>query len=146
MQRLVESNPTRYSARAEIWSTAQKGGEREVLFRGRIDPRAVDTSGMRSLRYGGRLLQVVAAAMTVYDMGSATTESVRVSSPRPIAVETVRHVSGWSGAVLGAKAGAGVGSLVGIESGPGAILTGAVGGLIGGVAGYFGADWMRIKI
>ncbi len=32
--------------------------------------------------------------------------------------------------------------IIDIETGPGAILTGAIGGLIFGTAGYFGADWI----
>lgn len=40
------------------------------------------------------------------------------------------------------KIGGAAGAAVGIETGPGAILTGAVGALIFGTAGYFGADWI----
>ena len=35
-----------------------------------------------------------------------------------------------------------IGAGVGIETGPGAIITGLVGGIIFGTAGYFGADWV----
>ena len=35
-----------------------------------------------------------------------------------------------------------MGVAVGVETGPGAIITGAVGALVGGFAGYFGADWI----
>lgn len=142
MQRLAESNPTRYSTRAEMWQKAQAAGEREVLFKGSIEPRAVETTGMRSLRYGGRILQVGAVALTAYDMGSATVESVKVGSPRPITAETVRQVGGWGGAWAGAKVGTIVGAALGIETGPGAILIGLGFGAAFGVGGYLGADWV----
>ena len=142
MRQLAEGSPQRYGPRAELWRGAQQAGEREVLFRGRIDPRAIDTPGMRALRHGGRVVQVYGAAMTIYDMGSATVESIEVESPRPITAETVRQVGSWGGAWLGFKVGAAGGALLGIETGPGAIVTGLVGGLIFGTAGYFGADWV----
>jgi hypothetical protein len=33
-----------------------------------------------------------------------------------------------------------------IETGPGAIITGLVGGIVFGAAGYFGADWVADHI
>jgi hypothetical protein len=35
-----------------------------------------------------------------------------------------------------------LGGLAGVETGPGMVLTAIGGGLIGGTAGYFGADWI----
>lgn len=140
MEALARSNP-RFQARAEMWSGAQ-AAEREVLFRGPIDPRAIDSAAMRYMRYGGRGLQVAAVGLTVYDLGQATRESIRVESPAPLAAETVRQVGSWGGAWAGAKIGAGLGALAGIETGPGAVLTGLGGAIIFGTAGYFGADWV----
>jgi hypothetical protein len=37
--------------------------------------------------------------------------------------------------------GGGLGAAAGIETGPGALVTGLVGSLIGGYAGFTGADW-----
>jgi hypothetical protein len=142
MQQLASENPQRYSTRAELWRGAQEAGEREVLFRGRISPSAIDTPGMRALRHGGRALQVYGAAMTVYDMGAATVESVETGSPRPVVAESVRQVGSWGGAWLGFKAGAAAGALAGIETGPGAVVTALAGGVVFGAAGYFGADWV----
>ena len=34
-----------------------------------------------------------------------------------------------------------MGALLGVETGPGLIITGAIGALVGGVLGYMGADW-----
>jgi hypothetical protein len=35
-----------------------------------------------------------------------------------------------------------LGAAAGVETGPGMVLTAIGGGLIGGVAGYFGGDWV----
>lgn len=37
-------------------------------------------------------------------------------------------------------------SAQGIETGPGAIITGLVGGIVAGAAGYYGADWIADHI
>lgn len=50
-----------------------------------------------------------------------------------------RSVGGWTGAVLGAK----VGTLLGIESGPGAIVTGIIGGGLGAWGGSEIVDWIE---
>ena len=50
-----------------------------------------------------------------------------------------RSVGGWTGAVVGAK----VGTLLGIESGPGAIVTGIIGGGLGAWGGGEIVDWIE---
>ena len=50
-----------------------------------------------------------------------------------------RSVGGWTGAVVGAK----VGTLLGIESGPGAIVTGIIGGGLGAWGGSEIVDWIE---
>lgn len=49
-------------------------------------------------------------------------------------------------AVAGAKIGTVAGAAVGIETGPGVVLTGLIGGVIFGTSGYFGADWVADHI
>jgi RHS repeat-associated protein len=136
MEALVQEHPQRYTERAEMWRRAR---EREVLFKGVIDPRAIDTVPMRLLRYGGRGLQIAGAGLAAYDMAKATTESVRTESVKPVAAETLRQVGSWGLAWAGAKAGAAAGAAVG---GPGAVLTGLGVALAMGTAGYLGADWI----
>jgi hypothetical protein len=58
----------------------------------------------------------------------------------------IRQVGGWGGTIAGAKISGVVGAAFGIETGPGAILTGAGGAIVFGVAGYFGADWVANKV
>ncbi|EIQ26602.1 putative membrane protein [Shigella boydii 965-58] len=35
-----------------------------------------------------------------------------------------------------------IGASLGITTGPGAVATGIIGGIVFGAAGYFGADWV----
>jgi hypothetical protein len=49
-------------------------------------------------------------------------------------------------AFAGGKIGFGIGAAFGIETGPGAILTGAVGAVIFGGLGYFGFDLVADQI
>lgn len=65
---------------------------------------------------------------------------------KPISAEVIRQAGGWGGAVAGFKVGGVIGAGVGIETGPGAIITGLVGGIVFGTAGYFGADWVADHI
>lgn len=44
--------------------------------------------------------------------------------------------------MAGAKIGTVAGAAVGVETGPGAVITGLVGGIIFVAAGYYGADWI----
>jgi murein DD-endopeptidase MepM/ murein hydrolase activator NlpD len=94
----------------------------------------------------GRVLTVVGVILTVKDLAAATDRSIEQKSMKPLAAETIRQVGGWGGAAAGAKIGGVVGAAFGIETGPGAIVTGAIGAIVFGAAGYFGADWVADKI
>jgi hypothetical protein len=118
----------------------------EVLLRGPIPPSAVKGAGAMALTRGLQGVQIIGFAMTAVNMAHATEESFRLQSPRPISAEAIRQIGGWTAAWAGMKLGAAGGALMGIESGPGAVLTGAIGGMAGGVAGYFGFDWIADHI
>ena len=75
-------------------------------------------------------------------MAQAGRDSVQKHSVRPIAAESIRQAGGWGGAFAGMRIGGIAGVAVGIELGPGDIITGAAGALVFGVAGYFSADWI----
>jgi RHS repeat-associated protein len=146
LQRMEDADP-RFKQRIEKWTTAQsttEGGE--VLFEGGIPPQAVETVGTRMLRGGGRALFWVAVLLTVKDLIGAASRSLETQSAAPLAREVVRQVGGWAGAWLGFKGGAVIGAFVTSETGPGALVGGFVAGLIGGAAGFFGADWAAGKI
>jgi hypothetical protein len=94
----------------------------------------------------GRVLTVVGVVVTIADVTQATQRSINQNSFRPLGAEAVRQVGGWGMAFAGAKIGFATGALFGIETGPGAIATGALGAIIFGAAGYFGADWIADHI
>jgi hypothetical protein len=100
----------------------------------------------KGLRGGMKVLSGVGIALTVYDMGTATKESIDQKSIKPLGAESIRQIGGWAGGVAGAKLGGMIGLWLGIEVGPAALITGAIGGLAGGVLGYIGSDWVADKI
>lgn len=124
--------------------------EREVLLEGNVPARAVKSAVSMRVTQGLRFVQVVGLLMTTVDLTRASIKSVRERNALPIAAETLRQGGGWGGSALGGFAGAWaaakIGGVVGgtlfVETGPGALLTGAAGALIFGAAGYFGADWV----
>ncbi len=120
--------------------------DREVLIEGHIPAAAVKGAGAMAVTRGLQVIEGVGIVISVYDLGQAGMQSYHEHSVVPIARESVRQVGGWGGAMAGAELGGSVGGLLGIETGPGAIITGAVGGFIGGVAGFLGADWVARRI
>ncbi len=121
-------------------------GEREVLFKGFVSPKAVMRPLQLSLRVGGFGLQAAGVVASSHDVGYAIGTSQRTGSMKPVAAEALRQVGGWGGAWVGFKAGVALGAAAGIETGPGAVASGLAGGLVFGVAGYLGADWAADKI
>jgi hypothetical protein len=116
-------------------------GRAVTPVRGATLPEAV--AGERALlrnfkafRYGGRVLLVVGAGMSIARVASAPPgQQGRVAAG---------EAGGWAfslgGAALGAKAGAGAGLLLGFESGPGALIAAAIGSLIGAALGFAGGE------
>ncbi len=116
--------------------------DKEVCIEGFIPAKAVKGGKAMFITRGLQGVQVVGIVFTAIDIKNASVRSYEKGSIRPLAAETVRQVGGWGSAVIGAKLGSATGALLGIETGPFALATGAVGGLIGGVAGYFGFNWI----
>ena len=121
--------------------------DKEVLIRGeKVPAKAVFNPGSlkntTAIIRTARVVQVVGVVLTAYDLEQATEKSFQTKSVKPISAEVIRQAGGWGGAVAGFKVGGVIGAGVGIETGPGAIITGLVGGIIFGTAGYFGADWV----
>ncbi|RKH12382.1 LysM domain-containing protein [Corallococcus sp. CA053C] len=94
----------------------------------------------------GKALTVVGVIFTVKDVADATQRSIHQKSYKPLAAESIRQVGGWGGAIAGGKLGFGVGALFGIETGPGALITGAIGAIIVGGAAYYGCDLLADQL
>ena len=125
--------------------------DQEVLLFGKKVPASAvftpDTlRNTRAIQGFGRVVQVVGIVLTAYDLSVATGQSFQAKSVKPISAELLRQAGGWGAAVAGFKLGGAAGVALGIETGPGVFVTGLVGGLIVGTAGYFGADWVADHI
>ncbi|RFU45342.1 glycine zipper family protein [Paraburkholderia sp. DHOC27] len=100
-----------------------------------------------------RVVQVFGIFLTGYDLAMSAERSIRIKSIRPIEKSTLRQMAGWEGSIAGrwasaaiaARIGAAEGTLCGIELGPGAFITGLVGGIIGSAIGYFGENYILDK-
>lgn len=125
--------------------------DKEVLVHSeRVPPRAIfTTNSLKTAKIAvgaGRVVQVLGIVLTAYDLEQASEKSFRAKSVKPISAEVLRQAGGWGAAVAGFKLGGVAGAALGIETGPGAVLTGLAGGIIFGAAGYFGADWVADHI
>ena len=86
-----------------------------------------------------QMFQSIGLAWTAVEMGRAGTISIKQRSIRPLAVESVAQAGSWAAGAAGFKAGGKLGAIVGLKTGPGMLVTAAVGACIGGLAGYVGA-------
>jgi hypothetical protein len=150
LQQYKASNP-HLAKRVDKISQYVKSIDQEVLVHGeRVPASAVfNESTLRNVRVMGnvgRAVQVVGIVLTAYDLSVATDQSFKAKSVKPITAEIVRQAGGWGGAFAGFKVGGVAGAALGIETGPGAFVTGLVGGIVFGTAGYFGADWVADHI
>jgi hypothetical protein len=120
--------------------------DHEVLIRPspNIPASAVFTKSSLAQTLGfvkyARVIEVFGVVFTAYDLGVAGGESFHAKSVQPIAKEVVRQTGGWGGAILGARMGSAAGVMVGLETGPGALITGLIGGIVFGSLGYFGGS------
>jgi len=126
----------------ELWAEFRANRITRVQLQAELASLERAYSRARVFGQFGRVLTVIAVVVTVADVTKATQQSIQQNSFRPLGAEVVRQVGGWGGAIVGSKIGFGVGALFGIETGPGAVVTGAVGAIIFGGAGYLGADWI----
>ncbi|ALG08273.1 hypothetical protein [Kibdelosporangium phytohabitans] len=102
--------------------------------------------GIRYARIGGRIFLVAGVAVDAFTLGESIGESVDRGTPRPAAAQALRIAGSWGGAWAGAKLMCAGGALATAETGPGAALGCLAGGVIGGFAGYYGADWLADMI
>lgn len=125
--------------------------DKEVIIHGKKVPASA-IFNQDSLKLSGsvirtaRVIQVLGIAFTAYDLTTASQESIRIGNAKPISAEVIRQAGGWGAAWAGFKVGGVAGAALGIETGPGALISGLIGGIVVGAAGYFGADWVADHI
>jgi len=139
------------SKRIEKITSYVRDIDKEILVHGEripakavFNPKSLGTTS--KIIATARVVQVIGVVLTAYDLEQASEKSYQAKSVKPISAEVIRQAGGWGGAIAGFKVGGAAGAAVGIETGPGAIITGLVGGIIFGSAGYFGADWVADHI
>lgn len=121
--------------------TRKVRADREVLLEGEVPAAAVKSTMAMGMTRVCQVLGGVGIILTAYDLTQAGIESEQMHSVRPIEEEASRQASGWAGAIAVGRLFAMGGAAVGIETGPGAVITAAVGAAIGGVIGFYGAEW-----
>jgi len=141
LQRLAATNPDPQFRKRVNYISNKVRQDREVLIEGEIPVTAIKSPAAMGLTRGFQMLGAIAVVLTAYDLYQAGVESERLHSARPISEEAFRQAGGWGAAMATGKAFALAGAAVGIETGPGAVITAAVGGIIGGVIGFYGAEW-----
>lgn len=104
--------------------------EREVLVERAIPASTIKSPLSMNLIRGLRAVQFIGIVASIYQLTQASRASIQTHSIGSIATEGIRQLDGRAGAAGG------------IETGPGAVLTGAAAALIFSVAAYFSADWL----
>ncbi len=94
---------------------------------------------VRGAVIGGATATVVEAATEGTRIADLYARDNRTGAEAALLDFGARSVGGWTGAAVGAK----VGTLLGIESGPGAIVTGIIGGGLGAWGGSEIVDWIE---
>lgn len=140
VKRVSTAHTPYISTSEELWAQYKAGKISKTQLEAEL--KSLETGYSRAKIVGrvGRVLTVVGVILTVKDVADATQRSIDRNSYKPLAAETVRQVGGWGGAIAGGKIGFWIGAAFGIETGPGAILTGAIGAVVFGAIGYFSAD------
>ncbi|WP_338063797.1 XVIPCD domain-containing protein [Xanthomonas cannabis] len=100
---------------------------------------SAEAAASRKLASGAvRGLGVVGAAAAVYDLGTTARNTARLDAQgnsTAADAEVTRYATRSVGAVGGAVLGGSMGAVLGVESGPGLLVTGAIGGIVGAVGG-----------
>jgi hypothetical protein len=120
--------------------------DREVLIRGSVPASAVKGSTAMALTRGLQGIQILGFVVTAIELTQAARQSLAARTAAPLAAVGIRQVGGWAMAWSGMKLGGFAGAALGIETGPGALVCGAAGALVGGFAGYMGFDWIADHI
>ena len=133
-----------------LWPLCQEGLARLVCRlssdRGRCLKLVKWTSELSNSKASGSFLLVAGVAVDAWRMKKAIGRSLDTKTMRPAAAQATRSLSTWGAAWAGAELLGLGGALAGLETGPGAIVTGGVGALVGGCLGMFASDWLAQRI
>jgi len=133
-----------------IWPACQRGLVRLACTYTRNSLRCEAlvkaTSELRGMRATGQLLFALGIVTDARRMGKAIGKSVRARNMRPAAAQATRSLTNWSAVWAGAELFGTGGALLGVATGPGAVVTSGVGALVGGYVGLYASEWIARRI
>ena len=89
---------------------------------------------------------VLGVASDAWQMKQAIDRSLAAGTFRPAAAQVTRSLTTWGSVWAGAELLGIGGAIVGIETGPGVVVTSGLGAIIGGFLGLFASNWLARKI
>jgi len=104
------------------------------------------TSEFHGMRATGQLLFALGIITDARQMSRAIDKSVRSRNIRPAAAQATRSLTNWSAVWAGAELFSTGGALLGVATGPGAVVTSGVGALVGGYVGLLASEWIARRI
>jgi outer membrane lipoprotein SlyB len=104
------------------------------------------TGEIQRARASGGLLFALGVATDAWQMKKAINRSFETGTVRPAAAQATRSLTTWGAVWAGAELLGLGGALLGIETGPGVVVTSSVGAIVGGCIGLFASDWLARKI
>ncbi|MGH9582500.1 MAG: hypothetical protein ACRD4O_06145, partial [Bryobacteraceae bacterium] len=121
--------------RVNAWLNAQSV-ELETMIVGQVPAEAVSSMAVNGRTYlivskGARVVGYIGIGVTVLDLSVAGYQAYESGNPRVFTDKALKTAGGLAGAIGGAKIGAAAGTVLGIETGPGAIVFGLI-GMVGG--------------
>jgi hypothetical protein len=101
---------------------------------------------LRSLRAPGHLMFALGIISDARQITGAIGRSIRSRTLRPAAAQATRSLTNWSAVWAGAELFGTGGALLGMATGPGAVVTSGVGALLGGYVGLVASEWIARRI
>jgi hypothetical protein len=116
----------------------------ECGFVTRLSP--LTSQRLQHLRIGHRALVGAGLLLDTWQMVKAIQRSFATKSTRPAAAQAARSLTTWGAIWAGVELFGTGGALLGIELGPGVVVTTAAGATVGGCVGLFAGDWIAKQI
>ncbi len=146
----ASAQDTLFSLSRLIWPLCQQGLARIVCRfsadRSRCTAIARFTGEFTNPRASGGVVFALGVASDAWQMKKAIDRSVEAGTLRPAAAQATRSLTTWGAVWAGAELLGLGGALVGIETGPGVVVTSGIGAIVGGFIGLFASNWLARKI
>lgn len=108
--------------------------------------QAVSRERILGLRFGHHALVAVGVVVEAWQMAQAIKRSIVLRSARPATAQAARSLTTWGAVWAGVELFGTGGAMLGIELGPGVVISTAIGATVGGCVGFFASDWVARQI